>query len=282
MSNIRSGMINTSIVKIKIRFTVDRDIVIPPYSSKTGRSIMIIMLGKDNPIFTYGMYKPYVVSPIFINDKPLIRKIEGEEVLDPSNNLMLNRNKEYSFYLTVIGHDIIPSIINNREIKLFDSNFSIVGIDFTLTTFNNLMFTSNDFIMRFITPALLQLPKKWGNKKRAGNFLFPVPSLMLWSIMQHWNRYAPNDLKIDSCKRLAVYSNFSMIEMDYNIKPITVVYNKVNRPKGITGWVRWHIDDSDGMLTTQLKRILAYAQYMGVGRSRSIGFGIIELIPKSS
>ncbi len=274
---------NSSIARIRLRFTVDRDVLIPPFSSKISRSIIIKMIGDDNPLLINDRYKPYVFSTVMIDGRPLIRSMDPDkDVFDPTTNLKLHKGKEYSFSITTIGHDILTVLLAaNKEVKLFDCNFSIIGMDMTLTTFNNLMFTDSDFIMRFITPALLQFPKKWGDMKRAGNFLFPIPSLLLWSPAQHWNRYAPDDLKIESCKRLAVYSNFSMLEMDYNLRPTTVIYNEVSRPKGITGWVRWHIDDFDEEMAIQLRRILAYTQYMGVGRSRSIGFGMVELIPKN-
>ncbi|MEM4310218.1 MAG: CRISPR-associated endoribonuclease Cas6 [Candidatus Nitrosocaldus sp.] len=273
-----------TIARIMLRFTVDRDVLIPPFSSKISRSIIIKMIGEDNLIFTDDKYKPYTFSPVLVEGKPLIRSMEvdGDDVFNPTTNLKLYKGKEYSFLITTIGHYMVTSIINStKEINLFDSIFSITSMEFTLTTFNNLMFNDDEFIMRLLTPALLQLPKKWGDRKRDGNFLFPVPSLLLWSPAQHWNRYAPDDLKIESCKRLAVYSNFSMLEMDYNLRPTTVIYNEVSRPKGITGWVRWHIDDFDKEMAIQLRRILAYTQYMGVGRSRSIGFGMVELIPKN-
>mgnify|MGYP001773335240 CR=1 FL=1 len=275
------------IAKISFDLNIDRETVIPPFSSKVSRSIVIKLLGGDNRIFTYSKYKPYICSPIFYNGRPLIRYYDGRFKPDNEqydNILKLYPSKDYKFTLTTLDTNIISFLLASEmnDIELFNSRLTITSMKFTITTWSNLLFEENEFIMRLVTPALLQLPKKWGNMKRDGNVLFPLPSLLLWSVIQHWNLYAPNDLKIDGCKRLAVYSNFSMVEMDYNLRPVTIVYNNLSRPKGIKGWIRWNIKSYDKTLDMQLRRILAYAQYIGVGRSRSIGFGMIDIIKKST
>ncbi|MCS6768756.1 MAG: CRISPR-associated endoribonuclease Cas6 [Candidatus Nitrosocaldus sp.] len=267
-----------SIVRIKFRLSVDRELEIPPFSSKVSRTIVLSMVG-DKPVLDGDRYKSYTISPLLVNNRPLIRVVDAT-VSDKAYNLRLYPSNEYSFYVSAIGSDMITAILSGKkDIQLFNGTFTISGIELTATTFHTISLEKgDDIIIRFVTPALLQLPRKWGERKRAGNFLFPVPSLLIWSVAQHWNRYAPQDLKIESCKRLAVYSNFAMLEMDYSLRPLAVVYNEVSRPKGITGWVRWHIDDFDEGLAVQLRRILAYAQYFGVGRSRSIGFGMVDIV----
>ncbi|GIU72555.1 MAG: hypothetical protein KatS3mg003_2034 [Candidatus Nitrosocaldaceae archaeon] len=258
----------SNIARAKIRFRVKDDIIIPPFSSKISRSIVIKALGDIS--FNYK-YKPYVITPIFRNDKPLIKSIYN------NSHIRLFKDKDYHFYFTALDVGLVTKVIENSSIYLYNTEFNITDYELEVKTFGSLMIDSDKINIRFITPLLLQLPTKWSGIKRSRNFLLPVPSLMLWSIANHWNNFAPEELKIENCKRLVVFSNYSMLEFDYRLRPLTVVYDDKRTPTGIIGWIKFSINSNDDKYKNYLKRLLAYANYFGLGRSRAIGFGMVNV-----
>lgn len=257
--------------RIKVRFRVEEDLVIPPFSSKVSRSIIFKVLGEDNQIFKVKSNKPYVITPIFLDNKPLIKDTSINE------SLKLLKDNEYYFYFTALDLDLLKRIMEIDNIELFNTKFRFMDYELEVKSFGSLIIDSNKINIRFVTPLLLQLPSKWSNIKRKRNFLFPIPSLMLWSLIDHWNTYALQELKIDNKKRLAVFSNYAMLEFNYNIRPWPVIYDDVRKPTGIAGWIQFIIDNIDNEYTTMLKRLLAYANYFGLGRARAIGFGMVDI-----
>ena len=71
-------------------------------------------------------------------------------------------------------------------------------------------------------------------------------------------------------------------EVDIQIKPETVTYDreggKTKRIRGVTGHILYKI--LTPRITTTIDKILALTTKLGIGRSRSIGFGEIEVKPK--
>ena len=72
-----------------------------------------------------------------------------------------------------------------------------------------------------------------------------------------------------------------LVEVDYSVKPETVIYGKtgdgrLKLVRGFTGWIIYEL------IYPKLKpiysKLLALARYMGVGRSRSIGFGQVDVV----
>jgi len=72
-------------------------------------------------------------------------------------------------------------------------------------------------------------------------------------------------------------------EVDVQIKPETVTYDReegrTKRVREVTGYIVYKI--LTPRITQTLDKILALATRLGIGRSRSIGFGEIEVKPKT-
>lgn len=46
----------------------------------------------------------------------------------------------------------------------------------------------------------------------------------------------PENLRIPNIAKLRAYSDYSLVEQDFNIKPVTAIYDKKRRPRGFTRW----------------------------------------------
>ena len=73
-------------------------------------------------------------------------------------------------------------------------------------------------------------------------------------------------------------AEFLVAEEDYRIQPTTAVYSGGEKPRlarGVTGRITMRILEK--RMAETLPRLLALAQALGLGRSRSIGFGEVTL-----
>ena len=257
----------------------------PPFTSKVSKLIILKMLeraGFDDLIAEVERpwrSKPYIFSVIFRGGKPLYKVSKEGELLS------LKANEEYLFEVTVIGDlnamKIVRSLTEVGEVEAFGGRISILHIEAETKDFEELKVNIpvGYVKLEFITPALLQLPlpMKLKEKIRVRHVLFPIPSLIIYSLARHWNFFAPEGKKIANMRSLSARSNFMLMEVDHNIKPVTVIYDERRRPRGITGWVLYKLHPISRKYVGTLLTLLNYSNYVGVGRSRTIGFGITKV-----
>ena len=272
-----------TITAFKVYFKPKRDIVVPPYTSKLSRTIIIKALEKQgfsevaNEIKTPWKTKPYVFTVVFQNNKPLFKTAKS-----PSPKpLVLKANEEYFFKVTTIGFQrslrMVQAISNIPEVIVYNSEVVLVGVEAETVNFKSLKVKPNyNYVkLEFITPTLLQLPKprKIKEKIKLRHMLFPLPMLITYSLAKHWNLHAPDQEKISNIEKLAKISNYILQEENYNLKPTTAIYDEKRKPRGITGWTIYKINNISKKYTETILKLLNYANYIGIGRSRTIGFG---------
>ena len=276
-----------TITSLKLFFKPEKDVIIPPYSSKLSRSIILKILEKEgltsivDRIRKPMTHKPYVFTVVFHGNKPLYRTEEEKE----KKPLMLKGRRVYWFKFTIIegveAHKVVGAVASRSNVEVYSTKFSIVGIEAETVDFRKVGFEENpeQLHVKFITPVLLQIPRPRRLRGKVGvrHILFPIPSLIIYSLAKHWNSNAPEEMKIPNIVKLAKISNYIMVEVDHQIKPETVIYDEKRRPRGFTGWTLYKLNRkvSEKHYKTILK-LLKYANYIGVGRSRTIGFGTTQ------
>jgi len=275
------------IARFCIYFIPLSNIIIPPFSSKVSRTIfMRIFHEKIEKIVNERLaFKSIIFTPIYW--------IEGEKFLFKSNDsnkiLMLKENNEYCFYVTMVrNYDEIFSFIQDfnlgSKLELFNGKIVIENLSLEFKSFKDMKIEDKELIkINFRTPVLISFPKGWiklNKKIPARHSLFPIPSFIIHGLAEHWNIYAPDDLKIPNVAKLRAYSNYSLVEQDYDVKPITVIYDEKRKPRGFIGWVLYKHRKLNQELDNHIIRLLDYANYVGIGRSRSIGFGVVKVEPK--
>jgi len=271
-----------TITVFKVYFKPKRDIVVPPFTSKLSRTIIIKALEKQgfnevvSEIKAPWKTKPYVFTVVFQNNKPLFKTAKS-----PPKPLVLKANEEYFFKITTIGSQrslrIVQAISNTPEISVYNSEVLLVGVEARTVDFGSLKVKPNyDYVkLEFITPTLLQLPKpkRIKEKIKLRHILFPLPMLITYSLAKHWNLHAPHQEKISNIEKLAIISNYILQEVNNKLKPVTAIYDEKRRPRGITGWTIYKINNINKKHTETILKLLNYANYIGIGRSRTIGFG---------
>ncbi|MEM2448618.1 MAG: CRISPR-associated endoribonuclease Cas6 [Candidatus Bathyarchaeia archaeon] len=283
------------VVRFSINFTSLSNIIIPPFSSKVSRTLFIRMFnrGVEKPVEYFSsekfVFKPLILTPVYWMDgKRYLFKVDDSEGL--SKPLILRENTKYCFYAVLISRgggelsSLIQGLAPSLKLELFNGEVLVENIGVEVKSFEGFGFKDSDGLIRveFKTPVLISFPKSWVKLERktpARHSLFPIPSFMIHGLAEHWNSYAPEELKIPNVAKLRIYSNYSLVEQDYSVKPVTAVYDEKRRPRGFIGWTLYKHRRLNRSLDESLLKLLDYANYVGVGRSRSIGFGVVEVKP---
>jgi len=139
-------------------------------------------------------------------------------------------------------------------------------------------YDSRFYYIKFITPTLLQPPRPPFKRKRNRFVLFPYSPLLLLSIARHWNKYMDHKIVGISGSKALYYFR----EVSYGLKPITTYYD--GKPvRGFQGWIIFEITAKrNTKIRDNIQKLLNYANFFGVGKSRAIGFGEILARPISS
>jgi CRISPR-associated endoribonuclease Cas6 len=279
-----------AVVRFSIDFTPLSSIVIPPFSSKVSRTLFIRMFGKKAEELSSekSTFKPLILTPVYwVEGGYFLFKADDSKGL--SKPLTLRESSRYRFYATLIGRSsevvlLIQDLNLSSKFELFSGEVSVENIGVEVKPFESFTLKDSDGLIRvqFKTPVLISFPKSWVRLNRkipARHSLFPIPSFMIHGLAEHWNTYSPENLRIPNVAKLRAYSNYSLVEQDFDIKPVTAIYDEKRRPRGFIGWVLYKHRRLNRNLDSSLLKLLDYANYIGVGRSRSIGFGTVEVEP---
>ncbi len=263
------------ILSLTIRFRAIGDTTIPPFSAKVSKLIM----HRLSSLYKYSTssnspFKPVAITPLIHEGKALIKTHE-------EGKLRLKDGELYSFRSTIIVDEDIEmgSLIDVEQQRVdgvFNSSILLDSLIVEVKDFDSLTLGKPKGVkVRFISPVLLQLPS-YNRLSTGRHILFPLPSLMIRSLLDHWNaNYGPE--YIIRSRYVQIYSNYAMVESDFYIKPITAYYDDVRRPRGFVGWVIYEIKARRKRNAySNLMRLLDYARYVGIGRSRATGFGQVS------
>jgi CRISPR-associated endoribonuclease Cas6 len=201
---------------------------------------------------------------------------------DHAKHIVLESANIYKFYISFSHEDMMldvaKALAEKRNLKLFNTEVYISDAIVNVKHLSELRLElGKSFHIHFLSPTMFAVS---GGMQR----LLPLPSLVFGSILKHWNTYAPSYLKMDWSKTIKRVER-GVFEVDYNIHPVTVSYGRSadGRPQSIRGFIGWCMYQvKDPSLIEVCERLLAYGEYVGVGKSRSMGMGMISAKPAFS
>ncbi len=266
------------VIRITVTFRPLRRTVIPPFTAKVSKTILNMFSELYRKLSEReNSFKPIAVTPLYRGEQALFKTKKDH------NLIMLEEGAYYRFSASIVTDEAttvneLISLSNPMVGDVFSSPISIEKVKIEVRDFESFGFNKPSAIkISFETPVLLQLPSK--KRYMSGrHFLFPIPSLMIGSLIEYWNRHCPARMLVKNAYYLTVYSNYALREADFEITPVTVLYDESRLIRGFVGWVLYDLRVARN--TRSLRKILAlldYAQYVGVGRSRAAGFGQIKL-----
>ena len=268
----------SGIARVTIEFIPLDNILIPQLTSKVSKTLLLRLLKNARRIIRLVSinepYKPLALSMIYHKGRYLYGTKKSNRVI------YLKKGNRYSFDVTFLSSELIKEMIKViiKEMPetvqpLYDGKVLIHGISVEYKDFDKISINfENSFKMEFLTPTQFAV-KHVSSITRFR--LFPIPTLIYLSLVRCWNKYAPKHLSFNEEKlvgRVAV----SVFEADWgNLKPVTIIHNKKTVIRGVTGWCIYQIYDEDVQKASQ--KLLAYAEYVGVGKSRTLGLGRVKI-----
>jgi len=294
------------VLTINGRILFGQDLISPPLSSKilkylidSGRFISFL---KDLSL-SRDKYKPLFISNLFTADNVRIYSRVSQESYEPR---VLRSGEEYFFRISFASDkEIMDTLLadppsrsceidlGGNKIPVYVETLSIQYVELEGLSLN----LSNKIYVKFLTPVVLSpkimMPPSLADKPRyrrlsVANLLFPVPGAVIAYSMKLWNNIAPPDKRftypndrddVYIFKTTVLGTVFTEV-IDYRIRPETVVIGRdsegrLRKTRGFRGYLVMKINHP--RIRSVAEKTLALARYLGIGRSRGIGLGEVEI-----
>jgi len=245
------------------------DVIVPPFTSKLSRTLFLYFSPTYSKIIeSKEPYKPIRITVIKEDGKPLFST--GNKMIT------LSADKSYTFTVNTFLEDVVKDVIKTEALdkELYNAKFHVELINLEVKE-NFEMPDSRFYKVIFKTPTLLQPPRPAFKRKDNRYVLFPYVPLLFSSLTSHWNKYMSKKIVgVTETKTLYYFR-----EVDYRIRPVTAYYGNIPN-KGFIGWVVFELRARrNSRIRENVRKLLDYANYFGVGKSRNIGFGEVEVKP---
>ncbi len=266
---------------------------VPAFSPKLVKTFIYLIRELDYVRKLYESkerFKPFAITPLFKDGRALIcsqpHRVVAGDVL------------RFRISIAVPSVEVLESMSSidtvveprpGRRFRVQIDEVEMVSVDSLSIDLDNRVVK-----MRFLSPVLLStklmappLPQflKKVREVREKYVLYPSSAHICCYLAKLWNILFPH--KPISRKYSDEWAAYFMgrlcevvlVPMDLQIKPMTIVYDRNRKPRGFVGWALFDIAIKDRKVLERLSRLFALARYLGIGKSRSIGFGTVDIEP---
>ena len=285
------------LVTVNLQLYFKSDVILPPFTSRITKYIIYSDDCFKNIKQLYESrrkFRPVTLSTIHtLSGKPLFKRDEGERPpLRAREGMVMTTRITYFTRREASLKDIVYDC-NGKVNEPFDNiEFSIWEVEVQRLQGLTLGLDKGDIVkLEFKTPLIMSTkimtPPPLRNSKalrRTPNEyrLLPTPGYIAASAMRVWLGII-NDVDPDEYHApygIGRLADIFMPEIDYKIRPITILYGKdesgkMRKIRGVIGRVTYILRSRKIALT--LDKLLALALKLGIGKNRSIGFGEITI-----
>ncbi len=273
-----------ALISLEYKLVPLQDIIIQALSSRVVKQIILGAVGMDGLVSRLALSR--------LSNKPikfsLITNANGYPLWgDGSRPLMLRSGVEYGFRVIVVDtyNDSIDTSKLMDELTTISGLHKIYGSYMVNVDLVGALVKSSEelgselsgnsyFKVTFKSPTLLQYPKHPRlNIRESINALYPYPMLLILSLVKSWNSYEKYD-KLGVAH--AIYAPYELREIDHRIKPVTIHMGDV-KERGFIGWIIYGLRARNGKRMSNYVKLLELAEYIGVGRSTTMGLGTVEV-----
>jgi hypothetical protein len=282
------------IVSVRFSITPLSDAILPPMTSKL---VKHIVLGSDCLSDIHGFVrsrasiKPVTIFALRRGSRRLYSTLDSEELLVVRGGEVLEgRVAVYSkspFSISALsGCEGVVEFLGYKF--AFSTREAVIegveGLDAGIARgrpFKLLIHTPLLLSPKIMTPPPLSSSKLVSTIK-PGYRLLPTPSYIMAAACREWLGLVKGE-RVEG--HIAPYilgrlADITFYEVDLNIKPTTIIYgrdetDKLQLVKGVTGYIAYTLTTKK--LEKITNKLLALATRIGLGKSRSIGFGEIEI-----
>jgi CRISPR/Cas system endoribonuclease Cas6 (RAMP superfamily) len=218
-----------------------------------------------------------------------------------SSPIVLKGGVRYRADMVVVheSHDFLNKFIVNSEVKCSGpyGEYVLFLDEVEVRDMRSLsMDLSRVFKIVFLTPTILTVklmtpPSLASKVSRLPELhkLIPQPSFIFSHLLKLWNSYASPEERIPrpaynewAHYNLGRLADITLTELDYKVWPETVPIGRdrkgtLRKARGFRGWVIYKSIAPKNLHNTYAK-LLTLATLTGIGRSRGIGLGQIQVI----
>ncbi len=293
------------VVDVFLRLVFERDFISPPLSSKiikflidSGRFLGFLRdlsLSRDK-------YKLLFISNLYSSEG--LRIYSSGSGGGSSPRVLVGGVEYFGRVSFVSSSDVLGEVLNASSAKIdfeYGSARNSVYIEVVSVEVSDLdhlsIDLSNKILIRFITPTILSpklmMPPSLSDKPKykrlpVANLLMPVPGVLIAYTMKLWNNAAPpqkkftypNDKDDIYVYKTAVLGTIFTEVINIRVIPETIIIgrdekDKIRKTKGFRGHVIMKINHP--RIRRVAEKTLALAKHLGVGRSRGLGLGEIDI-----
>ena len=253
------------------------DVIVPPFTSKVTRTAFSVLTGTV-PSFS----RRASFSVLFRGLSPLFRTIKRGE--DASRvKLIVKQGEELWARCSLLIKEDFQLPQPHAFLEFGGARFEARVMGVNISEINNMSLEYEKFEVNFLTPTLLSVPgrgvflRERGIKRRYK--LIPDLPLALALLVYDLKHIG---VPVDTTPmRIFRWAYKAIAELDYSIKPVTVLYTiKEGKPaveRGFIGKVVYELLDPNSKYAEVFYFLLAYMEKFGLGKSRSIGFGHVNI-----
>ncbi|QXJ28873.1 CRISPR-associated endoribonuclease Cas6 [Saccharolobus shibatae B12] len=264
-----------------------QDVILPTPSSKVLK--YLIQSGKLLPslkelITSRDKYKPIFISHLGFNQRRIFQTNGNLKTINKGSRLSSTiAFSTQANVLPEVTEGVFETVYGKFHIMI--ESVEIVEVEKLKEEVEKHM---NDNIrVRFVSPTLLSskvlLPPSLSERYKrvdAGYSTLPSVGLIVaYAYNVYCNLIGKKEVEVRAFK-LGVLSNALSRIMGYDLHPVTVAIGEdskgnLRKARGVMGWIEFDIPDQK--LKRRALRYLLASAYLGIGRSRGIGFGEIRL-----
>ena len=279
---------------IEVCLRVEKNVVLPPFTGKVPKSLLIIGNSKLYDIFEKPFIveydgakiqvpKPLRVTPLYIRNNGDVKYLWKKKSGGPS--LRLRRDTTVCFKIGFeegLERDIYYAVAGMDNTVLFDSKWIIESVrvekSFKLPSQYPGVSLENISGVRVFFRSPIKLVDPW-KKTRYGRFL-PIAGVLFAYNIGELLRLLKRDIEywyVVSMVSAALRETHKIWE---TVKKTTYVYDGKELP-ALSGYATYLVDDEiiNGIrgFRVFLENIIAHAMVMGIGSSRAIGLGHVDI-----
>lgn len=286
------------VITLSLRLTPLSDVILPPMSSRLLKYLVF-----ESPCFSdirgiinsRSSFKNVTLFAIRRGGRRLYSTRERQDPLVArSGEVLLARlalySRELPSYQALFGCNGVLRFSGSSiaysidEVTIEDVNSITVNLS-KGSTFKLVIHTPLLLPSKLMTPPPLTVSKLISSIK-SGYRLLPTPSYILSAACREWIGVVRGERVREHIAPyvLGRLADIAIYELDVNIKPVTVIYGRDDKGKlrlvrGPVGYIIYKLESK--RLEKIVDKLLAFTTRIGLGKSRSIGFGEIEIQPLS-
>ncbi|AGJ61859.1 CRISPR-associated endoribonuclease Cas6 [Saccharolobus islandicus] len=265
-----------------------QDVILPTPSSKVLK--YLIQSGRLLPslkdlITSRDKYKPIFISHLGFNQR---------RIFQTNGNLKsITKGSRLSSIIAFSSQsDVLPEVADESIFETVYGKFHIMIESIEIVEVEKLKeevekHMNDNIRVRFVSPTLLSskvlLPPSLSERYKkidAGYSTLPSVGLIVaYAYNVYCNLIGKKEVEVRAFK-FGILSNALSRIIGYDLHPVTVAIGEdskgnLRKARGVMGWIEFDIPDK--RLKRRVLKYLLTSSYLGIGRSRGIGFGEIRL-----